>query len=122
MVNSFTSCRYCRIYTCWLRKEIWTSSFIAELSTTDALYPIPVRQYLTFAVRLPSDSSSRRTPLSLANDSSLSRLARDFNPIVYEYAWHTKKTLCASAKGFVLLDLLLPLFLLGVLNLLFLNT
>ncbi len=54
-----------------ITKGFWISHFIARLSSQNALYLIPVRQHMTFAVRLPSDSTSRWTPLPLANDSLL---------------------------------------------------
>ena len=89
LLNTFDAC--CQIYTPSLRENFWTSSFIAELSPWCALYLISVRQHFIFALRLPSDSSSQKTPLPLASDSLSPRLTRDLHPIVSHHVWHTNK-------------------------------
>ena len=43
-----------------------------------------------FCFELPSDSTSRWTPLPFANSSSSSRPVRDLRPISNVCAWHTK--------------------------------
>ena len=46
-----------------------------------------------FAIRLPSDSTSRWTPLSLAIHFPLSGCVRDFHPLDYAHAGRTRKGL-----------------------------
>ena len=46
----------------------------------------------SFALRLPSDSISRWTPLSSAIRFPLSGYVRDFHPLDYAHAGHTKKS------------------------------
>lgn len=69
----------------------WASVCLATLPDMPCLICDFCPSDQRFAVRLPPDSTSRWTPLSLAIHFPLSRCVRDFHPLDYAHAGRTTK-------------------------------
>ena len=69
----------------------WASVCLATLPDMPCLVCDFCPSDQRFAIRLPSDSTSRWTPLSLAIHFPLSGCVRDFHPLDYAHAGRTSK-------------------------------
>jgi len=75
-----------------LSDSYWASTCVAVLPSMPCLIYGFCSSDQRFAIRLPSDSTSRQTPLSLAVHFPLSGCVRNFHPSDYAHAGRTTKS------------------------------
>ena len=89
----------------YVRVVYWTSSCCADSSHILCLMSF-VFLGSEFCLQLPSDSTSRWTPLLLASGWQLQASTADFHRLVNRHAWRTQKSSLSKAAFYLFISLI----------------